>query len=288
MKNLKLPKFVSALFHQERVVFWFSSREIFLSWDKRKKQLDLPANSGFADSQIADVDQAAATIAQVLAAEGIVVNQPLGLHKATIFISTASSPLERKLIKQTFKKAGFQRLSLIAYSTALRSFAERQAIRSGIGFYFGHDLSEAMVFSPEEQQSFAVDYSSLLVKQDLQHFLRENYRLETSSEVAAKVYEALAKSDTAQAVRGRNIQTQQLETKTLSAAELEKIASFFKTKLRQELQVLINSSLFQHHQPDQWVIVGDPFLNKFVQQTYQAKTLFLHSELEMIQGVEWL
>lgn len=290
MKLFNLPLSINRFLEKKQFVFWFSSTQLFFSWDKKKKQISLNTDAGFLAGQIADEQQAVRTLTEALTKEGINSDHPLAKHTATVFVTTASSPLERDITRRVFKKAGFVKVSLVTYATALKSFAERQNIHTGVGFYFGSDVSEAIVFSPKEQAAFSLNYSLMDIQSDLRQLLRERQRIEVSLQAARKLYLSLGKNNqsTIHNIRGRNIQTQQVETRTLVGSDLEKIRAFFQTKLVEELRVLIFSSLFEEINPDHWVVVGDGFLNDFVQQKYQAKTLFLKSEIEMIQGVEWL
>ena len=51
MQRFILPKIKSSIFEKEHGVFWFSSKELLLIWDKKKKSLFLPVGSGFADGR---------------------------------------------------------------------------------------------------------------------------------------------------------------------------------------------------------------------------------------------
>jgi len=294
MKLFRLPRFAqqftSQLFDKKQCVCWFSSQQLFLLWDGKKRQLPLNTQAGFAAGQINDEQQAVNTLAQILEKEGLHGGGPLAQHSATVFIATGSSPLERSITRRVFQKAGFSKVSLVAYATAIRAFAQRQDIQAGVGCYFGDDLSEAVIFSPDEQATFNLEYSLGTVRVALQRLLREKQQLEISAESARKLYLSLGKKNPAakHVIRGRNIQTQQVETRTLSNQDLGAIDSFFQTQLRQELQVVTAAALFETINPDHWIVVGDGFINDFVQQTYQAKTVFLRSAVEMIQGVQWL
>lgn len=290
MQGSRLPKVMDRFFAKEHLTCWFSSRELLLSWDKKKKRVTLTAAAGFSGGQIHDFDLAVATLSQVCQQEGIRIGEPMTRSAATVFVSATSSPLERSLIRRVFQKAGFRKVSLVSYATALRSFAERQALHTGVGIYVGNDVSEGLVFSPENQVISLFHYSLLDTQQDVTKFLRENQKIEVSPEAARQLYSALGKKkeQTAQVVRGRNIQNQQIETRTLTAAEMEKLSQFFREKLGRELQPLISMPLFAAANPSHWVIVGDAFLNYSVQELYQAETLFLHSEFDVIQGVQWL
>lgn len=289
MSALRLPALANRLLEKQQVVCWFSSQQLLLTWDNKKQQLPLTSEAGFAAGQISDEQQAVTTLTEVLAKEGLHSNKPLAQYTATVFVSSASSPLERAIIKRVFHKAGFNKVSLIAYATALRAFAERQQLHTGVGFYFGYDISEGLVFADDQQAVFSLDYNLSDVQVSLQQLLRETQQLEISTATAQKIYASLAKpaQQANQAVRGRNIQTQQVETRMLTAKDLEKINHFFHTKLRQELQLLTSAALYQATSPEHWLVVGDGFLGNFVQQEYQAKTMLLKSEVELIQGVRW-
>lgn len=290
MQVFRFPEKIRSLFRQERAVFWFSSQELLFWWEKKKKRISLAENSGFSGGQVADVDAATATIARVCEQEGLPAHSFFSVRKATVFIPTESSPLERRVIRRVFQTAGFQKISLVAYTTAIRAFAQRQAIRSGVGIYVGSDVSEGIVFSSKDQQLFSLSHSLSAASTECQRLLREAQQLEVSAETAGKLYAALGKKKekTAYPIRGRNIQTNQVETRSLTAKDCIALADFFEKKFDQELAPLTASSLFETISPDRWVIIGDELLKTHVQETYTAETVFLSSEQEMIQGVQWL
>lgn len=290
MKVFHLPEKMKSLFAQEQAVFWFSSQELFFWWDKKKKKIPLPHNSGFLGGQVADLSTASETITYVCQQEGLSGSSFLSLRKATVFISAASSPLERQIVRRAFQSAGFQKISLVAYTTALRAFAERQAIRSGAGVYIGNDVSEAVVFSPNDQQLFSLSYSLSVAHAECQRLLRQTQQLEISMETAEKLYSTLGKKKEKMTfpIRGRNIQTNQIETRSLATKDMMVFVSHFEKKLAHELTTLTASPLFGTLNPDHWVIVGDELLNAIVQEKHATETVFLASEQEMIQGVQWL
>lgn len=290
MQGPRLPKAVDRFFAREHVTCWFSSQELLLSWDKKKKRVPLTSAAGFSGGQIDRFDEAAATLEQVCQQEGIRVGEPLTLVAVTVFVTSNSSPLERELVRRVFQKAGFRKVSLVSYATALRSFAERQALHTGVGIYVGTDVSEGMVFSPENQVTLLFHYSLLDTQQEVISFLRENQKIEVSAETARQLYSALGKKkDLApQVIRGRNIQNQQVETRTLPAGELAKLSQLLRDRLKTELQPLVGTPLFAAANPSHWVVIGDGFLNQAVAELYQAETVFLHSEFDVIQGVTWL
>lgn len=290
MKRLRVPAFIENVLSQEHVVCWFSSRELFLSWEKKKKQVPLTGESGFSGGQIHNFDQAVATVEQALSKEEKDGSKSLKIRTLTVFVATASSPLERSLVRRVFQKAGFQKISLVSYATALRAFAERQTVRTGVGVYQGYDAGEAMVFDPESQATVALSGSLSEHSQLLVQYVREHHGLEISFETAEKLYAFLGKKTEpgSFAVRGRALKNQQVETHTLSAAHTGALLAFFEHIFSQELLPLVTHSVFQSISPKQWVVVGDALLNRWVQTTHQAESIFLRSESEMIQGVQWL
>lgn len=287
---MRLPKVMDRFFAKTHLTCWFSSQELLLSWDKKKKRVPLTSAAGFSGGQIYQFDAAVATLTQVCEQEGIRVSDPLTLHAATVFVASASSPLEREIVRLVWQKAGFQKVSLVSYATALRTFAQRQALQAGAGIYVGSDVSEGIVFSPENQAVVPLHFSLLETQQDVAQLLRTTQKMEVSPEMARQIYAALGKrkEPTAQVVRGRSIQSQQVETRTFSATDMGKIAEVFREKLTHELEPLTTLPLFTVVNPTHWVVVGDAFLNDFVQEMYQAETVFLHSEFDIIQGVQWL
>lgn len=119
--------------------------------------------------------------------------------------------------------------------------------------------------------------------------MRELHKIEVSSEAAGDLYAVLGKrTATTHLIRGRDIRTHQVETQSLKVKDLAQLAEIFEQKLSQELEILTTGSLFGAVNPDQWVVIGDALLNRLVQEQYGATTVFLSSELEMIQGVQWL
>lgn len=290
MKLFQLPKLVSAFFSQEQAVFWFSSQEMLLVWQKKKKRLPLTAEAGFARGQVNHFDWAVATVTRLCEQENIRTTHPFSFHAAVVFVSTASSPVERKIIRRVFQKAGFQKVTLVLYATAMRAFAQRQAIRTGLGIYVGNDVSEGIVFSPKDQAGMSLKHSLLEASQEIQLLLREEQKLEVSLETARGLYELMGrrKEINTHVMRGRSIQTQQVETRTLKQSVIETTRAFFQQKLLRELQPLLTTPLFAETQPNHWVIIGDALLNQLVQDEYQVNTVYLHSEFELIQGVQWL
>jgi actin-like ATPase involved in cell morphogenesis len=290
MKPFRLPKAVSALFTHTQAAFWFSSRQLLVLWEKKKKRFQLALEAGFAAGQISNFDQAVTTLGRLCAEAGLQLSQPLTLQTAVVFVATDSSPLERSIVKRVWQKTGFQKVSLVSYATALRAFAQRQAIRTGVGLYIGFDVSEGVVFSPDDQAGVPLGCSLYESAKLMQLLLRERTQLEVSLETAQGLYEGLGKASAvgAQAVRGRNIQTQQIETQTLTSSTISTLKEFFEQRLASALKTLLTSSLFATVYPHHWVVVGDPLLNQLVQTRYQANTVFLHSEFELTQGVQWL
>jgi hypothetical protein len=290
MKPFRLPKAVSALFTQHQAAFWFSSRQLLVMWEKKKKRFQLALEAGFAAGQISNFDQAVATLGRLCAQAGIKLSQPLSLQTAVVFVATDSSPLERSIVKRVWQKTGFQKVSLVSYATALRAFAQRQAIRTGVGLYVGFDVGEGVVFSPDDQAGVPFGCSLHESAKLMQLQLRERAQLEVSLETAQALYEGLGKAlaASAQMVRGRNIQTQQIETQTLTGSTINELKDFFEQILVTALKPLLAASLFATVDPHHWVVVGDPLLNQLVQTKYQANTVFLHSEFELTQGVQWL
>ena len=203
LKLGQLTSKVTGLFPKQQVVFWFSSRELLVSYQQRKKRITLDKNSGFALGQINDQAQAVSTISEVLHQAKLLGDNPLKQLTATVFVSSTSSPLERSIIKKTFRQAGLSKVSLVTYATALRSFASRQNMQAGVGIYVGQDLGEALVFSPQDQAVFSLDYSLQQVVQELQSLLREQQKLEVSLEAAMELYLALAKQPSNYTIRGR-------------------------------------------------------------------------------------
>ena len=193
MQVFGLSKLVGAFFSSEQAVFWFSSQEILMAWQKRKKRLPLTAQSGFAHGQIDHVEWAVRTVTGLCEQEGIQVNQPFAFHTAVVFVATASSPVERKITRRVFQKAGFQKVTLISYATALRAFAQRQAIHTGVGLYVGTDVSEQVVFSPKDQEGMPLKHSLLEASHDIQLLLREELKLEISPETARELYALLGR-----------------------------------------------------------------------------------------------
>lgn len=290
MKLFRLPPVVKKFLSQEHVTCWFSSRELLLSWEKKKKQISLTSDSGFSGGQIHDFERAVATLIRVLAEEGATVGDPLVLRTVTVFVSSVSSPLERDLVRRVFQKVGFLKVSLVSYATAVRSFAQRQSFKSGVGIYVGHDVSEGTIFSPEHQVTVPLHSSLIEHQHAIMQYVREHHSLEISPEAAFQLYETLGKKvdPGSHILRGRALQSQQVETKTLTAAQMQTLADFFRARLGRDLQPLTTSSLWSAVSPDSWVIVGDAFLNRCVQEIYQTETVFLRSEFDMIQGVTWL
>ena len=290
MKLFRLPKAFSAFFSQEKVTFWFSSQELLVVWGRQKKRFPLTNEAGFAHGQVSNFDQAVASLTQICEQEGIRTAAPLAFHTATVFVATGSSPLERRIVRQVFQKTGFQRVNLVSYATAIRAFAQRQAIRTGVGLYVGNDVGEGVVFTPTDQEGISFNHALISAGREIQFFLREDQKIEVSLETAQQLYTALGKKKEpgTYIVRGRDIQTQQIETKTMNIAAISKIRDFFAQKLIREVRPLMTLPLFTQANPNHWVIVGDALLNQIVQTEYQVNTVFLHSELELIQGVQWL
>ncbi|OGJ37208.1 MAG: hypothetical protein A2383_03280 [Candidatus Pacebacteria bacterium RIFOXYB1_FULL_39_46] len=289
MQRFILPKIKSSIFEKEHGVFWFSSKELLLIWDKKKKSLFLPVGSGFADGQVADVDVAAHTVIKLCEMIGLSAASFFIWQSATVFVPTLSSPLERKIIKQVFQKAGFQKINLVTFATALKTFAQRQAIREGVGLYLGDDVSEAVIFSQQEQLSLNFDYLKKSAYQTIRELLQSEVALTVSQDSVAKLYQALGQNLEIQSfvLRGKNIQNQQVVTLSLSRKQLKTIIDLLQKNLELAWRRLTANNLFTNHNLDQWLVVGDAFVYHFMQKQQVAQVLFLHSELEIIQGVEW-
>jgi actin-like ATPase involved in cell morphogenesis len=290
MKLPRLPKALSSFLTVQQSTFWFSSQEVLVLWQNQKQRFPLPESAGFSGGQVSDFQQAAETLSRICEEAGMAARHPLALQTATVFVATGSSPLERKIVKRVFQKAGFQRVTLVSYATALRAFAQRQAIRSGVGLYVGNDVSEAAVFSPADQDGVSLEHSLHAAAEKIQFFLREKHKIEVSVQAAQQLYGQLGRKESlsSHTLRGRSIAQQQVETITLKSADLQTLTTLFRQHLAQELLLLLARPLFRKIQPQHWVVVGDPLLNLFVQQEYKANTVFLQSEFELIQGVKWL
>jgi actin-like ATPase involved in cell morphogenesis len=250
----------------------------------------LPIDSGFAKGQVADLEKAAGTVMDLVSSTAFKKTGPLAWHSATVFVPTMSSPLERKIIKNTWQRAGFQKVNLVSYATALRSFAERQTMRAGVGLYLGDDLSEAVLFTTKDQVTLSFAYQKSAVAQIMQNFLHREVSLQISQETVDKLYQALGQNPDLKAmvVRGKNIQDQQVVSVSLTDKQLALIAKLLRQSLSRAWLQLTSHQLFVNENIDQCLVVGDAFAYHFVQEQAAAQTLFLHSELELIQGVQWL
>jgi hypothetical protein len=292
MKLNFLPKFTnfSDVFSKhEHSVFWFSSRELILVRGNKKKHLALAANSGFADGQVADLGPAVANIKRLYLAAGLKTTSPLDRHSATVFVPTDSSPLERQIIRQAFGQADFQKTNLLDIATALKTFASRQAVNTGVGLYLGQDLSEAVAFTATDQQSFTFNFKKTALKHRMIEFIQNENSLAVSWEMIDKLYETLGQNPelSSYVVRGKNIRDQQVMTLTLSGQQLAAIKALLQQNLKQAWRQLLANKIFTTESLDLWLVVGDPFVYQFMQHQVD-KILFLHSELELIQGVQWL
>ncbi|HCR81624.1 MAG: hypothetical protein UX28_C0003G0105 [Candidatus Pacebacteria bacterium GW2011_GWA1_46_10] len=290
MKLLRVPKFITAFFSQEQAVFWFSSQELLFIWRKKKRRLLLTHHAGFTHGQVSDFHEAVTTITSTGEQEGLTTTQPFVFRAAVVFVATDSSPLERKVVREVFQKAGFQKVTLVSYATAMRAFGERQAIHTGLGLYVGSDVGEGVVFSPQDQAGVVLAHSLLAADHEIQLFLREEGKIEVSLETARELYQLMGRRKEIQShvVRGRSIQTQQVTTLALKASMVETLREFFTQQLMRELQPLMALPLFVQAQPNHWVVIGDAFLNQLVQEKYQVNTVYLHSEFELIGGVQWM
>lgn len=270
--------------------WWFSSQELWVAWGKRKQRLALPANSGFSEGQIASITPAVATVTAAAEAANLPISQPLASQAATVFVSAHSSPVDRRLTREVFQKVGFSQVNLVAYTTALHAFAQRQAIRIGVGIYVGSDLSEGLAFSPKDQETFQLDHSFGQIETGLKALLREQHQLEITSASARQLYLQFGKRGELETyvVRGRNVKDSQITTLTLKTKALSALRQWCGKQITDKLNQALSGPLFTAAEPNHWVIVGDAFLNKMAQETYQANTIFLQSEFELIQGVQWL
>ncbi|MFH2118400.1 MAG: hypothetical protein ABII10_01540 [Candidatus Paceibacterota bacterium] len=290
MQHFVLPRIKLPTFKKEHGVFWFSSKELLLIWNEKKKRLSLPVGSGFADGQVADLDAATNTIIKLCEIIGLKTAGSLTWQSATVFAPTLSSPLERKIIKQAFQKAGFQKINLVTFATALKTFSQRQAMYEGVGLYLGEDVSEAVLFSQQEQLSLSFNYLKKTAYQVIQESLQNEASLTVSQETVIKLYEALGQNPDIQSfvLRGKNIRNQQVATLALTKGQLRGIADLLQKNLELAWHQLTSNNLFTDHNLDQWLVVGDAFVYHFIQERTVSQTLFLHSELEIIQGVRWL
>lgn len=289
---MKLPRLPAKdrLFHQTHLVCWFSSQALLLSWDTKKQKLPLTAQSGFSGGQIEHVDRAVATLTQALADHLSDTRAPLAVRTATVFVASMSSPLERQLVRRVFQKTGFQKITLVSYATAVRTFAHRQNLQSGIGIYVGADVAEIELFSPENQTTLSLDLSLSTMQHAVAKWLQEETQLEVSAQGALTLYQAVGKKKepAAQTVRGRNSKKGQVETRTLSATQVGVLREVLRKKIAHELQEAVVLPLFSEVSSQRWIVVGDGFVSHSVEELFQAETLFLPSEFELTQGVTWL
>lgn len=278
------------LWTKRQVTIWYSSQELFFAWDGQKRHLPLTSESGFAAGQISQVDQAVATLTDMVKEINHGQSSPFSLLAATVFLPTSSSPLEKKITRQVFSQAGFQTVNLMSYLTALTTFAQRQSIRVGAGVYVSPDLSEGFVYSPQEQESIVLHHSLLKSAQLVKELIGEQIKLEISTATAQQLYLKIGRQNAAfsQVIRGRSTTDQQVATKHLS----EKIIGDLRMNLEREvdgaLKPLLSLPLLVSANPQHWLIVGDGLVNQVLQAKYQLNTVFLQSAPEVIQGVQWL
>ncbi|HEX9817352.1 MAG TPA: hypothetical protein VGA89_00430 [Patescibacteria group bacterium] len=286
---LKLSKLGNNFFKQKHGVFWFSSRELVMIWQNKKKRYPLPIPAGFATGQVADLNQAADTIAKLCYSTDPKSTSPFSVQSATVFVASVSSPLERQITRKAFQQAGFQKVNLLTYSTALKTFAARQAIHTGVGLYIGWDVSEAVVFTASDQQSFTFNWQKADQEQEIAEFLQLEHSLAISPLMVSRLYQAIGQNIKLQSfsVRGKSLQTQQVMTLTLTSEQLKTLRARLETNLKRAWRQLTINQLFTTTALSAWLVVGDPFVYHFIQEQAE-KSLFLHSELELIQGVQWL
>lgn len=289
-KLFRLPYFGKSFFQQQQALFWLSGQEILAVFGKKRKKYSFSFDTGFEEGGVADFEKARATLTKLCEENDFSFRSPWHSQKATIFLPTGVSPLERSIVRKVFQSVGFSQVNLRRYATAFRGFLAKQNEEKGVFVYMGQATSEVGIFSASHQQSLRIPFSLKEIQEYIASYFREKHFFEISQEACSQIYQELGKQQEkfSLVVRGRNTRTSEIETKAVAFTHVESLFLVLKQKVMQEVTSVMNDPLFREVHPEKWTVLGDTFFPFCAHEAAEAKVLLLQSEFDLMQGIEWL